>query len=126
MNNIRLAFLLLLKAWGYIIYSSKLKWIGSKDENWDDVSLILILNHTSLFKFVYADKTMNKKIGGFVFKHLAPKTISLTKKRDDSLNMFLDSIMPEGQMKRKSGLDKNGNPMRGKTGVYELLKKYQG
>ena len=34
--------------------------------------------------------------------------------------------MPEGQMKRKSGLDKNGNPMKVKTGVYDLLSKYRG
>ena len=34
--------------------------------------------------------------------------------------------MPEGQMKRKNGLDKNGNPMKVKTGVYELMQKYRG
>jgi hypothetical protein len=69
-----------------------------------------------------------------IFKNLAPYTITLTRKRDESWQSFLDQIkedaicifMPEGQMKRKNGLDKNGNPMQVKKGVFDLLQKYRG
>lgn len=153
-NKIRYSFLAGLKLAGYAFYPSKLKWVGKKPDSWDDISLILILNHTSLFEFVYgvtlpfdflkqlssrlvipvADKTLDKPVSGFILKNLAPKTIKLTRKRDDSWQDFLNQIdndnicifMPEGQMKRKNGLDKNGNPMKVKTGVYELMQKYRG
>ena len=154
LNKIRYSFLAGLKVAGYALYPSKLNWIGQKPDDWNDVSLILVLNHTSLFEFVYgvtlpfdflkalssklvipvAEKTMKKPVSGFIFKYLAPHTISLTRKRDDSWQKFLDQIqqdnicifMPEGQMKRKNGLDKNGNTMKVKTGVYELMQKYKG
>lgn len=154
LNNLRYSFLAGLKILGYVFYPSKLNWVGQKPNDWNDVSLILILNHTSLFEFVYgvtlpfpflkalsgrlvipvADKTLNKPLSGFIMKNLAPKTIKLTRKRDDSWQDFLDQIeshnicifMPEGQMKRQNGLDKNGNPMKVKTGVFELMQKYRG
>ena len=116
--------------------------------------LIVFLNHTSLFEFVLgvtlpfkflneiakrliipvAASTMKNPIGRFVFNHLAPKTITLTRKRDESWKDFLSQIeendicifMPEGRMKRLDGLDKHGNPMSVKTGVYELMQKFQG
>jgi len=154
MNYVRYSFLALLKTIGYLIYPSKLNWLSKEPEDWSQVSLILVLNHTSLFEFVYgvalpyrflwelsrrlvmpvADITLNKPIAGFIFSRLAPKTIGLSRKRDESWNNFLKEIdqddicifMPEGQMKRKNGLDKHGNPMVVKTGVYELLQKYEG
>ena len=153
MSLFRFIFLSFLKIIGKIIYPSKLYWLDKKDSKWSDISLVLVLNHTSLFEFVYsvtlpftflwristslvmpvADKTMKKPIAGFIFKHLSPYTITLTRKRDESWQYFLDHIekdrvcifMPEGQMKRKNGLDKNGRPMKVKTGVYDLLSKYK-
>jgi hypothetical protein len=153
-NKLRYCFLAALKLAGYVIYPSKLNWLSKKPDSWEDVSLILILNHTSLFEFVYgvtlpfnflkslsqrlvipvADKTLKSPISGFILKNLAPYTIGLTRKRDNSWNHFLSQIkdnnicifMPEGQMKRKSGLDKNGNPMNVKTGVYDLMQRYKG
>lgn len=154
MNSIRFLLLSLLKISGVVLYPSKLNWIGARPKSWDEVSLVLFLNHTSLFEFVYAvalpfsflDKlsknlvmpvastTLEKPFTGFLFKNLAPHTISLTRKRDESWKYFLDRItedkicifMPEGQMKRRNGLDKNGRPMKVKTGVYDLMQKYRG
>lgn len=154
LEKLRFSFLAGLKIAGKVIYPSKLNWINQEPESWEDISLILILNHTSLFEFVYgvtlpysflnnlsknlvipvADKTMNKPLAGQVFKYLAPHTITLTRKRDESWQTFLNALddnkmcifMPEGQMKRKNGLDKNGKPMQVKKGVYDLLKRYQG
>ena len=154
MNFLRFVFLGLIKIFGYILYPTKLNWISQKPKNWDDVSLILILNHTSLFEFVYsttlpysfinnlskklvlpvASKTLAKPVSGFIFSKLAPKIVSLSRKRDASWDYFLSQIdssndicifMPEGQMKRSNGLDKNGNPMIVKTGVFEILNKFK-
>lgn len=154
LNHTRFLFLSLLKLYGYALYPSKLNWVGKRPQSWHDVSLVLVLNHTSLFEFVYsvtlpysflkelsqrlvipvAQKTLDKPISGLIFKYLTPNTIGLSRKRDDSWKYFLDNIkndnicifMPEGQMKRTNGLDKNGNPMKVKTGVYELMQKYRG
>lgn len=154
LNNLRFLFLSSIKTLGYVIYPSKLNWISKRPSDWSDVSLILVLNHTSLFEFVYsvtlpysflkelsrnlvipvAQKTLDKPLAGFVFKNLTPKTIGLSRKRDESWKYFLENIqsenicifMPEGQMKRKNGLDKNGKPMKVKKGVYELMQKYRG
>ena len=150
----RFIFLSLLKVWGYVIYPSRFQWLSEKPESWDDVSLVLILNHTSLFEFIYgvglpyrflwnlskrlvipvADSTLKNPIAGFVFSNLAPKTIGLSRKRDETWNQFLGEIerddicifFPEGEMKRKNGLNKKGRPMTVKEGVYELLTKFSG
>ena len=81
-----------------------------------------------------ANKTLKKPISGFILKNIAPYTIGLSRKRDESWELFLSQIkddnicifMPEGQMKRKNGLDKNGQKMKVKTGVYDLIQKYKG
>ena len=153
-NQVRYSFLAGLKVAGYVMYPSRLDWISQEPKSWDDVSLILILNHTSLFEFVYgvslpfsflkelskrliipvAASTMKNPVGNFVFANLAPKTIKLSRKRDQSWLHFLDSIdkndicifMPEGRMKRLDGLDKSGKPMTVKSGVVDLLEKYRG
>lgn len=152
MEHIRFLALSLLKVLGYVIYPSKLTWLSQKPASWEDVSLLLVLNHTSLFEFVYgvalpfrflrelsqrlvipvADVTLQKPLAGFIFTHLAPKTIGISRKRDDSWQQFLAAIepndicifMPEGEMKRPSGLNKHGKPMVVKTGVYELLERF--
>ena len=153
-NQVRYGFLAGLKLAGNVVYPSRLDWISEEPESWSDVSLILILNHTSLFEFVYgvslpysflrelskrliipvAASTMKNPLGNFVFSNLAPKTIQLTRRRDQSWLKFLDSIdsndicifMPEGRMKRLDGLDKSGKPMTIKTGVVDLLERYRG
>ena len=51
--------------------------------------------------------------------------MTITRKRDESWNRFLDSfdddavimMTPEGRMKRPSGLDKHGDPMTVRGGV---------
>ncbi len=55
--------------------------------------------------------------------------VPITRKRDDSWKQFMDAIyddsiiviIPEGRMKRKNGLDLNGNKMTVKSGVAEVL-----
>ena len=152
-NVIRFLFLILVKSSSKLLYSTDYKWISSKPKDWKDISLVVILNHTSLFEFIYcsalpnnylweisnrlilpvADKTMKKRFYGFFFRHLAPKCITLTRKRDESWRHFINSIehddicifMPEGRMKRVNGLDVQGKKMTVRTGIYDLLLKYR-
>lgn len=153
LKYLRFLFLSLLKLCGYIIYPSKLETIDHEKIDWDHVSLILVLNHTSLFEFVFgvalpfrylwklsnklvlpvAQDTLNRVVPRFVFSYIAPKTVGLTRKRDRSWSEFLSKIdaddicifMPEGQMKRKNGLNKFGKKMIVRQGVLEVLKKYR-
>jgi hypothetical protein len=150
---LRYLFLCLLKIVGRLIYPSKIKWITKRPDDLNEISLILILNHTSLLEFIYciilpfsylwqlskrsvfpiAEKTLKKPFYGFMLSHIAPKTISLTRKRDESWLNFLNQIkkddicvfLPEGQMKRKTGFDKYGKKMVVKKGVYDILLKYR-
>ncbi len=153
-DYIRFVFLAVLKTLGYLFYPSKLDWVSRPPDDWSQVSLVLILNHTSLFEFVYgvavpyrflwllsrrlvipvADVTLSRPIAGFILSRLSPKTIGISRKRDESWQKFLAGVhqddicifMPEGQMKRKDGLNKDGGPMVVRHGVYELLSKFRG
>lgn len=141
-------FLLTLKYWSKLFYTIQITW-PSTPINWDNTKLILLLNHTTLYEFIFlgflpnhflrklskrmvapgADKTLNRPFVGIFFKLFSPGMISITKKRDDSWDNFLESIYedsiiliaPEGRMKRKNGLDLYGNKMTVKSGVVDIL-----
>ena len=154
MDFVRYIFLYMLKASARVLFPTHFEWITKEPDSWKDVSVILVLNHTSLMEFLYAgglpysylkevasrlilpvaDKTYDSPVKGIFFKHLASKSIRLTRKRDESWKTFIKSIepdkdicifMPEGRMKRKTGLDQNGNPMTVRKGVKELLEIYK-
>jgi hypothetical protein len=153
-SKIRFLGLAALKVAGYGIYPARLEWLTKSPANWGDVSLILILNHTSLFEFLYgvalpfsflrelserlivpiADSTLKTFLGRTVLAHIAPGVVPITRRRDESWNVFLQKIssdhicifMPEGRMKRLDGLDKDGNPMTVKSGTVDLLQKFRG
>lgn len=123
-------------------------------EEWQKIfphlRLIVLLNHTSLFEPLYistfpfsyiwkfagygtfpgADITMKRPIVGRFFKILAPKAVTITRKRDHSWTEFLDqiedrsivSILPEGRMKRSTGLDKYGRPMTVRSGIVDIMR----
>ncbi len=128
------------------------KWLNIDRENvdWDDIRLIVFLNHTSLFepiflklapsKFLWrasnylvapgADITLNRPILGRFLRFLLPGLVSITRKKDDSWNAFLGkigpkslvAILPEGRMKRADGKDKDGQPMSVRGGIAEILR----
>lgn len=140
--------LVAIKLVSNIFYRFKICW-PTKRIDWDNIRLIVFLNHTSLYEFLYlgflpvsflrqlskrmvapgADKTLNRPVVGFFFKLFSPGMTAITRKRDDSWAQFLDSIYddsiiiiaPEGRMKRKTGLDLDGNKMTVKSGVVEVL-----
>ena len=141
--------LLVLKGLSNIFYRFKIGW-PEKEIEWNNVRLVVFLNHTSLFEVLYigflpinflrqlskrmvvpgADKTLNRPVVGFFFKLFSPGMVAITRKRDNSWEQFLDSIYddsiimiaPEGRMKRKNGLDLEGKKMNVKPGVVDVLK----
>ncbi len=144
------ALLFFVKAFARIFYRFEINLMGDvNDEPWRGVRLILLLNHTSLFEPLFigvlpawlcwdlsakmvapgADKTLNRPFVGRFFKFLAPRMISITRKRDASWADFMqmvvkDSIviiLPEGRMKRRNGLDATGKPMSIRGGVGDVL-----
>ena len=144
------SILLGIKILTNIFYRFRIGW-PEKEIVWADVRLIVFLNHTSLFEFLYvgflpvhflwrlsrrmvipgADKTLNRPLVGIFFKLFSPGMISITRKRDDSWNQFMHSIYEdsiiliaaEGRMKRKSGLDLEGKKMTVRPGVIDILKE---
>lgn len=140
--------LLLIKGFSRTFYRFKIGWPKNKIR-WNEVKLIVFLNHTSLYEILYlgflpthflrrlskrmvapgADKTLNRPLVGTLFKLFSPGMTPITRKRDNSWDQFIDSIYedsviiiaPEGRMKRKTGLDLDGNKMTVKAGVLDVL-----
>ncbi|MFN8296441.1 MAG: 1-acyl-sn-glycerol-3-phosphate acyltransferase [Chitinophagales bacterium] len=142
-------FLLLsIKYFSRLFYRFEIGWPEQRIK-WSKIRLLIFLNHTSLFEFLYlgilpnhflrklskrmvapaANKTLDRPIVGTFFKMFSPGMISITRKRDDSWENFLESIYedsiiliaPEGRMKRKNGLDLDGNKMTVKPGVVDII-----
>lgn len=153
-NLLRFFILCLVKFSRYWCYPTTAKWVSPPaDKDWQDVRLILILNHTSLVEFVYATAMPTKflwqmaqrlifpvadislkKPQGKMLKMFAPRIASLSRKRDETWQRFLDQLatdsilifMPEGRMKRLNGLDKEAQPMTVRSGICDLLPQFSG
>jgi 1-acyl-sn-glycerol-3-phosphate acyltransferase len=134
-----------------LLYRTEVTWHTPLDQmQWEDVRLAIVLNHTSLFEFLYisalpnvrlwraikrvvlpiADVTLQRPLTGLFFRAFVPNAVPITRKRDETWERFVakvrdpESLMlifPEGRMKRKDGLDKHGKPMSIKGGVVEIL-----
>lgn len=149
------AFLLAIKTFSRIFYRFDISWSGDLPKDpWANLRLLLILNHTSLYEPLFAgwvpnrflknvarnglvpiaDKTFNRPMVGRFFRIIANNVISISRLRDISWDRFIDRIrsdslvimLPEGRMKRKNGLDANGNPMTIRGGVADLLEAIPG
>lgn len=148
---ISMSILFSIRWFAKIFYKWEVKWLSEEQGNWDDIRLLVFLNHTSLYEPLYvavppasfiaklskkmvapgADKTMNRPIVGKFWKFMGPGLISITRKRDKSWLRFMDAvrnksvivIAPEGRMKRANGLDLNGKPMTVKSGVADILEE---
>jgi hypothetical protein len=147
---LRFIFFIFLKAGARLFYNFSVIWDSPvKDSDWRELRLIVLLNHTSLFEplfgavlpnkllwriakygcFPGAQETLARPIVGRIFKTLSPRVVSISRKRDESWQAFMqqlspDSLLimaPEGRMKRPSGFDKHGNPMTVKTGIVDVI-----
>jgi len=141
--------LLTLKVLSRIFYRFEIGWPKDKEIIWNDVRMIVFLNHTSLMEVLYigflpvsflgmlskrmvlpvATKTLDRPLLGFLFKIFNPGMTPITRKRDASCQQLLESIhdksivmiAAEGRMKRKTGLDMYGKKMNVKPGVVDIL-----
>ena len=143
--------LISLKYLSRIFYRHDFQFIGDVrlEDPWDDLRLVVFLNHTSLFEPVFlggvpnsflwrlaahgvipaADKTTGRPLVGIVFRFVAHHVIAITRQRDDTWFAVLQKIdpesmviiAPEGRMKRANGLDLNGNPMTVRGGVADIM-----
>ncbi len=144
----------MVKILSRIFYRFETTWLSGDEKDLKNVKLLLFLNHTSLFEPLFlgvipynyiwrlakfsvvpgADITLNRPIVGRAYKILFPQIATITRKRDDTWFDFLHSIhpesiivmAPEGRMMRRSGLDKDGNPMKVRGGVSDILEKLDG
>jgi len=148
----RFWLLSIVKVLSRIFFSFETKWIGDRQSKpFKNIRLGLLLNHTSLFELVYcavlpfsflwrmsrkalipgADVTLNRTFAGSFFKIIFAKAITITRKRDETWDNFLQSVQedsmvlmaPEGRMKRPTGLDKFGKPMTVRGGVADILER---
>jgi len=140
-----------VKILAHLFYRFEPGWVGMplNAMQWQQIRLVVVLNHTSLFEPLYAgalpwrfvwalakgatfpaaDITVNRPLLGKFFRFLAPSVVSITRNRDGTWTEFLktcspDSVImiaPEGRMKRPDGLDKNGQPMTVRGGIADVL-----
>lgn len=146
---ISIALLLCLKLWSLLFFKTEKRWLNDPKDRWKNLRLFVFLNHTSLFEPIYvsafpvsvlwdaasrmivpgADKTLRRPIAGKFFYLLVPGMIEITRKRDHTWSEFLTqiaphsliAILPEGRMKRASGLDSEGKPMSIRGGIADIL-----
>lgn len=146
-----LVFLLLLgvRATSRLLFRLHEEWMPSKPaEMADNTRIVAILNHTSLYepliagyastkllwRFAWhgvlpvAEKTMKRPVGLF-FRFLVRHTVTITRQRDATWEEVLGKIderamviiLPEGRMKRRTGLDSKGRPMTVRAGIADIL-----
>lgn len=147
-------FLVLLKAklFAHLFYRFSSRWVGEVPEDrWERIRLVVLLNHTSLFEWLYigvaplclvwqiaahgvipvAAKTLNRPFVGPFFSILAQHVVSITRRPDESWRQLLASvndpkatvlILPEGRMMRATGLDAEGRPMTVRGGVADIMR----
>ncbi|WP_396588530.1 hypothetical protein [Bermanella sp. R86510] len=150
---IRFLLMLTLKCVCFVFYRYRVEWHSEHTfKHFRDVKLIVFLNHTSLFEPLFigaapipvlwrlsddllapgADITLNDRpIAGKIYHSLFPGLIPISRKKDESWRNFMQlvtddnlvAILPEGRMKRSSGLDKHGKPMTVRGGVADILEK---
>jgi 1-acyl-sn-glycerol-3-phosphate acyltransferase len=117
---------------------------------WKKIRLIVFLNHTSLYEPLFAalvpnrflwqiakravvpvaQKTLERPIVGRFFQLLIPYPVSITREPDQTWTAVLRRtedasmviILPEGRMRRRTGLDRTGQPMTARGGVADILR----
>lgn len=142
--------LLLTKGFSRLFYHFDWKWVDpSAPNSWRDFRLVAILNHTSLFEFLFAggvprsflrrmawhgvvpiaSKTVERPLVGFFWRFIAGNVVAISRERDHTWEAVLRAIgsdsmviiLPEGRMKRADGLDKYGRPLAVRGGIADLI-----
>jgi hypothetical protein len=142
--------LLAVKVLSRSFYRIDMRWIGEvPPDPWRRVRLAAVLNHTSLYEALFAggcpnhflwriarhgvipiaQKTSDRALVGRFYGLVAARVISITRERDETWSEVLRQIdpdamvviLPEGRMKRASGLDADGKPMTVRGGIADIL-----
>ena len=142
--------LLAIKTASRRLFRVHLEFVREVDDPWTGLRVVALLNHTSLFEPVLAavapnrllwqiaahgvvpvaDKTLARPIVGRLFQFVAWHVVRVTRQRDESWTEVLERlhderslivILPEGRMKRRTGLDLDGNPMTVRGGIADIL-----
>ena len=142
--------LLLVKALCRLFYRMDRQWIGDvPPDPWRRIRLAAILNHTSLYEALFAgacpthflwrlarhgvvpvaQKTTDRALVGRFYGLVAARVVPITRERDESWSEVLRQIdpdamvliLPEGRMKRATGLDSEGKPMTVRGGIADIL-----
>lgn len=136
-----------------LFYRHQQRWVGPtpKDPWAVPYRIVAILNHTSLFEFLFAgitsrnflwrmarhgtvpiaDVTVKRPIVGIFWRFIAGNIVAVSRERDATWDKVMASItdpdamviiLPEGRMKRANGLDKFGRPLQVRGGIADLVR----
>lgn len=139
------------KVFSRLFYRHRIEWVHeTPGDRWKGHRVCIILNHTSLFEFLWAgtpparflwqiarhgvipiaEVTTRRPMIGPFFKLIAQNVVSISRERDHTWQEVLTSIddpqsliilAPEGRMMRRDGLDKKGRPMTVRGGIADIL-----
>ena len=133
-----------------IFYRFEVKWVREPPADpWTDLRVIAVLNHTSLYEWLFAgvvpnrlihqlafhgvvpiaEKTARRPLIGRFYGMMARHVVPITRKRDHTWAEVLGRIekdavvilLPEGRMKRSTGLDLHGRPMTMRGGIADVI-----
>jgi hypothetical protein len=139
-----------VKVLARIFYRIDVRFIGEPPpDRWRHFRLVAILNHTSLYEALFtgacpnhflwrlarhgvvpiAQKTTDRALVGRFYRLVAARVVSISRERDETWSEVLRQIdpdamvliLPEGRMKRATGLDSAGKPMTVRGGVADIL-----
>lgn len=143
--------LLAIKLVSRALFRFDVAWVGEEPKRpWKGIRVLAILNHTSLFEPIFAgaapnrllweiaghgvapvaQKTALRPVAGRFFRLVASQVVPITRERDETWDDVLSRIsdpeallviLPEGRMKRRSGLDLHGRPMTIRGGIADIL-----
>jgi len=141
----------LTKLFSHLFFRVETRWAGTEPRSaWEeDIRVITLLNHTSLFEPLYlgafpfrfvwrtvprtvvpgADKTLERPLVGGFLKLLIPGLTAVSRKRDETWQRFLGTIRnhsvvlitAEGRMRRRDGFDREGKPLTVRGGIADIL-----
>jgi hypothetical protein len=148
--------LLAVKTLSRVFFTLEVGWVGEPVAHpWDqDVRICAILHHTSLYEPIFAavapnrflrriasrgvipvaDKTLRRPVVGRFFRLVAHQVVAVTRQRDETWREVVSNagarsmicILPEGRMKRTTGLDSEGKPMTVRGGIADLIEAVGG
>ena len=151
-SYVSFALLISVKAFSKLFYRMAIRWVGAVPENpWTGIRLITMLHHTSLYEPIFtaaapdrllweiarngvipvAMKTTDRPFVGRFFRLVARNVVPITRERDETWSELIRQagnpdavvvILPEGRMKRSSGLDSEGQPMTIRGGIADVLR----